>query len=39
MGQVVFGILIIAFLIFEPHGLAEIWARVRRTFSLWPAKT
>jgi branched-chain amino acid transport system permease protein len=39
MGQVVFGVLIIAFLIFEPRGLAEIWTRVRKTFALWPAKT
>jgi branched-chain amino acid transport system permease protein len=36
MGQVVFGALIIAFLIFEPHGLAQVWSRVRRTFHLWP---
>ena len=28
--EIVFGALIIAFLIFEPHGLAEIWRRVRR---------
>ena len=34
--QAVFGVLIIGFLIFEPHGLAAIWARVRRTFHLWP---
>jgi len=39
MQQAVFGILIIAFLIFEPHGLAAIWARVRRTFHLWPFRT
>lgn len=39
MGQVVFGALIIAFLIFEPHGLAQVWARVRRTFHLWPFRT
>jgi branched-chain amino acid transport system permease protein len=39
MGQVVFGVLIIAFLVFEPHGLARIWARVRRTFHLWPFRT
>jgi branched-chain amino acid transport system permease protein len=39
MGQVVFGILIIGFLIFEPHGLAAIWARIRRTFHLWPFRT
>jgi branched-chain amino acid transport system permease protein len=39
MGQVVFGLLIIGFLVFEPHGLAAIWTRVRRTFHLWPFKT
>lgn len=39
MGQVVFGVLIIVFLIFEPHGLAAIWSRVRRVFHLWPFKT
>ena len=39
MGQVVFGLLIIVFLIFEPHGLAAIWSRVRRTFHLWPFRT
>ena len=39
MGQVVFGVLIIGFLVFEPHGLAAFWARIRRTFHLWPFKT
>lgn len=39
MGQIVFGALIVGFLIFEPHGLAEIWSRLRRTFHLWPFKT
>ena len=34
--EIVFGALIIAFLVFEPHGLAEIWRRVRRFFHLWP---
>ena len=34
----VFGALIVLFLIFEPHGLAEIWRRVRRYFHLWPFK-
>jgi len=34
--QVVFGLLIVGFLVFEPHGLLEIWRRVRRTFHLWP---
>ena len=39
MQQVVFGLLIIGFLIFEPHGLAAIWGRVRRYFHLWPFRT
>jgi len=39
MQQVVFGLLIIGFLIFEPHGLAAVWARMRRTFHLWPFRT
>jgi branched-chain amino acid transport system permease protein len=34
--QVVFGLLIMGFLVFEPHGLQEIWRRVRRFFHLWP---
>lgn len=36
---IVFGALIIGFLIFEPRGLAEIWRRIRRFFHLWPFKT
>ncbi|MBL0085804.1 MAG: branched-chain amino acid ABC transporter permease [Ideonella sp.] len=36
---IVFGALIIGFLIFEPHGLAEMWRRVRRYFHLWPFRT
>jgi branched-chain amino acid transport system permease protein len=39
MGQVVFGLLIIFFLAFEPHGLAAIWRRARRVFHLWPFRT
>jgi len=34
--EVVFGGLIIVFLIFEPHGLAEIWNRLKNVFRLWP---
>lgn len=37
--EMVFGALIIVFLIFEPHGLVEMWRRVRRFFHLWPFKT
>jgi branched-chain amino acid transport system permease protein len=39
MQQVVFGVLIIGFLILEPHGLAAIWGRIRRAFHLWPFRT
>ena len=35
---IVFGSLIVLFLIFEPHGLAEMWRRTRRLFHLWPFK-
>ena len=34
--EVVFGGLIIVFLVFEPHGLAEIWNRIKSVFRLWP---
>lgn len=37
--EIVFGALIIGFLLFEPDGLAEIWRRIRRFFFLWPFKT
>jgi len=33
---IVFGALIIGFLVFEPLGLAEISRRTRRFFHLWP---
>ncbi|MCX7372318.1 MAG: branched-chain amino acid ABC transporter permease [Alphaproteobacteria bacterium] len=36
---IVFGLLIVGFLIFEPMGLAEIWRRIRRFFALWPFRT
>ncbi len=39
MQQMVFGALIIGFLILEPHGLREVWARVRRVFHLWPFRS
>lgn len=32
----VFGLLIIGFLLFEPLGLAMIWRRIRRFFFMWP---
>jgi branched-chain amino acid transport system permease protein len=33
-----FGVVMLLFLIFEPRGLAGIWARVRFYFQLWPFK-
>ena len=36
---IVFGMLIVGFLIFEPNGLAEMWRRTRRFFALWPFRT
>jgi branched-chain amino acid transport system permease protein len=36
MKAVVFGALIVFFLIFEPRGLAEIWRRIKAFFLLWP---
>ncbi|MDR0226361.1 MAG: branched-chain amino acid ABC transporter permease [Burkholderiaceae bacterium] len=35
----VFGLLIIGFLVFEPQGLAQMWRRLRRFFHLWPFRT
>ena len=37
--EVVFGLLIVMFLIFEPRGLAEIWRRFKRAFEIWPFRT
>jgi branched-chain amino acid transport system permease protein len=34
--DVIFGLAIITFLIFEPEGLARIWLRVRMYWKLWP---
>jgi branched-chain amino acid transport system permease protein len=34
--DVIFGLAIIIFLIFEPEGLARIWIRLRNYWQLWP---
>lgn len=34
--QIVFGGLIVAFLLFEPRGLAEVWHRIRSRVADWP---
>jgi branched-chain amino acid transport system permease protein len=36
MKEVIFGGLIVLFLVFEPLGLAEIWRRIKDFFRLWP---
>ncbi len=36
MKDILFGAMMVGFLVFEPHGLAEIWNRIRRVFWLWP---
>ncbi|MCU1806669.1 branched-chain amino acid ABC transporter permease [Cytobacillus firmus] len=34
--EVVFGLVIILFLIYEPQGLAKIWKNIKDYFKLWP---
>lgn len=36
MKEVIFGVLIVLFLVFEPRGLAELWNRIKNFFRLWP---
>jgi branched-chain amino acid transport system permease protein len=36
MKEVLFGTLIVLFLVFEPLGLAELWRRIKAFFLLWP---
>lgn len=36
INNILFGLIIVVFLIFEPHGLAEIHRRVKKYFKLWP---
>ena len=31
-----FGVVIVVFLVFEPHGLAGIWFRIKAYFRTWP---
>jgi branched-chain amino acid transport system permease protein len=34
--QLVFGVLIVAFLVLEPRGLAAVWLRIKAYFRSWP---
>jgi branched-chain amino acid transport system permease protein len=36
LNQIIFGLLIVGFLVAEPAGLAGIWARLRVYFRSWP---
>jgi branched-chain amino acid transport system permease protein len=36
LNQAIFALLIIAFLLFEPLGMVEIWRRIKRYFLAWP---
>jgi branched-chain amino acid transport system permease protein len=36
VNQVLFGLLIVGFLLWEPRGLIELWRRLRRYFAGWP---
>ncbi len=36
LNQVIFGLLIVLFLVFEPRGLAAIWLRAKAYFKAWP---
>ncbi|MCZ7530704.1 MAG: branched-chain amino acid ABC transporter permease [Acidimicrobiia bacterium] len=39
LNSAIFGILIIVFLIFFPHGLAALWERTKAFFQRWPYRT
>jgi branched-chain amino acid transport system permease protein len=34
--DIVFGLFVIFFLMYEPQGLARMWQRVKSYFTLWP---
>lgn len=36
LNQMLFGILIVVFLLFEPRGLAAVWLRIKAYFKSWP---
>lgn len=36
LNQALFGLLIVAFLLWEPLGLIELWRRLKRYFAAWP---
>lgn len=36
LNQMIFGLLIVVFLLFEPRGLAAVWLRIKAYFKSWP---
>jgi branched-chain amino acid transport system permease protein len=36
MGPILFGLVVLGFLLFEPKGLARIWERFKSYYRLWP---
>jgi branched-chain amino acid transport system permease protein len=36
LNNLIYGLLIVLFLLFEPHGLAGVWRRVKSWFTSWP---
>ena len=36
LNQMIFGLLIVIFLLFEPRGLAAVWLRIKAYFKSWP---
>lgn len=36
LNQLLFGLVIVLFLVFEPHGMAGIWFRIKAYFKTWP---
>ena len=36
IGPMVYGLVIMIFMIFEPHGLAHAWERIKSSIKLWP---
>jgi branched-chain amino acid transport system permease protein len=39
LNQLLFGILIVAFLMFESRGLAAVWQRAKRYVVSWPFRS
>jgi branched-chain amino acid transport system permease protein len=36
VNQIIYGVLIVAFLVLEPRGLAAVWLRIKAYFKTWP---